>query len=73
MLSLLSPLKTQADFRPYITLYDNDMKDFALMAKKNKMSNAVLGVSNPYLLTYIGGNMPAVLHFERGHFIEKKI
>lgn len=32
----------------------------------------VIGVSNPYLVTYFG-EMPSVLHFERGHFIEKKI
>jgi hypothetical protein len=32
----------------------------------------ILGVSNPFLLTYLG-TFPAVLHFQRGHFIEKKL
>jgi hypothetical protein len=36
------------------------------------MGNVILGVSNPYLVTYLG-SVPAVLHFERGHFIEKKL
>ena len=28
LLSLLAPLKTMADYRPYITLYDQDVKEF---------------------------------------------
>jgi hypothetical protein len=28
ILSLISPLKSQADYRPYITLYDEDIKEF---------------------------------------------
>ena len=30
-----------------------------------------MGVSNPFLITYLG-QFPNILHFERGHFIEKK-
>ena len=38
------------------------------------LGNVVLGVSNPYLITYVGGqlNPPAILHMERAHFLEKK-
>ena len=54
ILSLISPLKTMADYRPYITLYDSDIKEFALMAKKKQVPNVILGVSNPFLTTYIG-------------------
>jgi hypothetical protein len=54
LLSLISPLKTQSDYRPYITLYDPDIKDFALLAKQKKIGNVILGVSNPYLVTYLG-------------------
>lgn len=76
-MSLLAPLRPAktVDFRPYITLYDQDAKEFAARGKTPAgLGNAVLGVSNPYLVTYIGGtvNPPVVLHLERNHFIEKK-
>jgi hypothetical protein len=34
LLSLLSPLRSLADYRPYITLYDSDIKEFASLSKK---------------------------------------
>ncbi len=71
LLSLISPLKTLADYRPYITLYDSDIKDFALQSKKKQLGNVIMGVSNPFLISYLG-QFPNVLHFERGHFIDKK-
>ena len=71
LLSLISPLKTLSDFRPYITIYDPDIKEFQYKSKQKAIGNIILGVSNPYLVTYLG-QMPAVLHFDRGHFIEKK-
>lgn len=57
LMSLLAPLKpTQTvDFRPYITLYEGDTKDFSARCKNTGLGNAVLGVSNPYLVTYVGG------------------
>lgn len=27
MLSLISPLKTNSDYRPYITIYDHDIRE----------------------------------------------
>ena len=77
LISLLAPLRLPrtADYRPYITLYDTDAKDFAVRGKTPAgLGNAVLGVSNPYLVTFIGGNTnpPAVLHLERAHFLERK-
>jgi hypothetical protein len=30
ILSLISPLKTNADYRPYLTIYDSDTKEIAL-------------------------------------------
>lgn len=72
ILSLISPLKTNADYRPYITIYDSDIKEIAIQTKKKLYGNLILGVSNPYIVTYLG-QMPAVFHFERGHFIEKKL
>eukprot|EP00347_Sterkiella_histriomuscorum_P000425 403375913 len=72
LLSLISPLKTLADYRPYLTLYDQDIKDFSQQSKKKQIGNVILGVSNPFLITYLG-QFPNILHFERGHFIEKKL
>ena len=54
LLSLISPLKTLADYRPYITLYDSDIKEFSLQNKKKQLGNVILGVSNPYLITFLG-------------------
>mmetsp|Transcript_2771 Transcript_2771/g.2604 ORF Transcript_2771/g.2604 Transcript_2771/m.2604 type:complete len:88 (+) Transcript_2771:1122-1385(+) len=54
LLSLISPLKTQADYRPYLTIYDPDTKDFAQQCKQNKLGCSIIGVSNPYLITYLG-------------------
>ena len=71
ILSLLAPLRSLADYRPYMTLYEGDVRELAGMGKKGQVGNVVIGVSNPYLKTYIG-EMQAVLHFERAHFIEKK-
>jgi hypothetical protein len=77
LMSLLNPLKPSntTDYRPYITLYEGDVKDFSSRNKTSTgLGNTVLGVSNPYLVSYIGGtvNPPAVLHLERAHFLEKK-
>lgn len=79
LMSILTPLKScnTTDYRPYITLYEGDVKDFANRTKSPQstgLGNTVLGVSNPYLVTYIGGtvNPPVVLHLERAHFLEKK-
>jgi hypothetical protein len=28
MLSILAPMRTNADYRPYLTLYESDVKEF---------------------------------------------
>ena len=71
LLSLISPLRTNADYRPYITIYDPDTREIQASFKKNHIKNLILGVSNPYLITFFG-EFPAVFHFDRQHFIEKK-
>jgi len=58
LMSLLSPLKPAqtVDFRPYITLYEGDVKDFSSRVKTGgSLGNVIMGVSNPYLVTYVGG------------------
>lgn len=72
LLSLLSPLRPTVDYRPYITLYESDIKEFAARGKeRGTIGNVLLGVTNPYIVQYAGG-APAVLHMERAHFAEKK-
>ncbi|TNV84983.1 hypothetical protein FGO68_gene2012 [Halteria grandinella] len=77
LMSLLAPLRPvqTVDYRPYITLYEGDTKEFSQRCKGGVgLGNTVLGVSNPYLVQYVGGqvNPPAILHLERAHFHEKK-
>jgi len=72
LLSLISPLKSQADYRPYITIYENDIKEFVGQSRQKKFGNLLLGVSNPYFGKMLE-NVPAVYHLDRGYFIERKL
>jgi len=48
-LSLIFPLKYDGDFRPYETLYDQDVKEYAEIFKKGDQKPAIiLGACNPY-------------------------
>jgi len=52
LISLLSPLKPAdtVDFRPYITLYESDVKDYSAIGKSpGGLGNIMLGISNPYI------------------------
>jgi hypothetical protein len=76
LLSLMTPLKPwlTVDYRPYTTLYEGDIKEYAARSKeRGTLGNVLLGVTNPYIVQYIrGASQPAVLHMERQHFTEKK-
>ncbi len=73
MLSILAPMRTNADYRPYLTLYESDVKEFQARSKKSgSIGNSIIGVSNPFLVSYLGGEGNAVLHMDRAHFSEKK-
>jgi hypothetical protein len=52
LISLLSPLRAAdtVDFRPYITLYEGDVKDYSARGKgPGGLGNVMLGISNPYI------------------------
>jgi len=73
MLSILAPMRTNADYRPYLTLYESDVKEFQARSKKSgSIGNSIIGVSNPFLVSFFGGEGNAVLHMDRAHFSEKK-
>lgn len=48
LVSLTAPLSYMGDFRPYITLFDADFKDFQTMNDEKSVSQAVLGTTNPF-------------------------
>jgi len=51
LLSLLSPIHSTADYRPYLTLYEGDVKEIQARAKKTgSIGNSIIGVSNPFLV-----------------------
>ena len=49
IISLIYPLKFSGDYRPYATLYDSDIKEYAELHNKQKMSPVIIiGACNPY-------------------------
>jgi len=55
MLAPLKPAET-VDFRPYLTLYEGDVKEYAAKGKAGgSIGNVIIGVTNPYLVTYVLG------------------
>jgi hypothetical protein len=69
VISLIHPLKFMGDYRPYITLYDDDIK--ALSNEKN-ISLIVMGTCNPYLANMFD-KFPAILHLEKEYYLENKL
>uniref|UniRef100_A0A1I8BI80 UDENN domain-containing protein n=1 Tax=Meloidogyne hapla TaxID=6305 RepID=A0A1I8BI80_MELHA len=62
LISLISPLKYEPDYRPYFTIHDSDFNDI-LNSKQNCRWNnncCILGVSNPFFLKVLG-HWPNVL------------
>ena len=72
LLSLISPLKSSADYRPYVTIYENDIKEFMQLSKEKKIGNVILGVSNPYF-TKIFSGYPAVLRMDSSYYDELQV
>ena len=67
LVSLISPLAYQGDFRPFFTIYDPDCALYSRMltgkgAKKSRERQtacpAILGVTNPHFDTVKGGGGP---------------
>ena len=71
MLSLITPLTTQADFRPYVTVQNDDVLEYHENIKQGKVGNLLLGISSP-LLTRNFQQFPAILHLDSAYYKEKK-
>ena len=72
LLSLISPLTTQADFRPYVTVQNDDILAYHEAIKKGQVSNLILGISSP-LLARNFDRFPAILRMDSAYYREKKI
>ncbi len=48
IISLIHPLQYSGDYRPYVTMYDADVKEYAEMAKSKSLAKIMLGACNPY-------------------------
>lgn len=70
-LSLLHPLTTYADVRPYLTIQNCDTEVYYEMVKEGIVPKAVIGVSSP-LLTKNFSSFPAVLRLDTNFFRESK-
>ena len=72
LMSLISPLTTQADFRPYVTVQNDDILTYHEASKKGQVSNLILGISSP-LLARNFDKFPAILRMDSAYYREKKL
>lgn len=49
ILSMIEPLSSKADVRPYLTIQNGDAESYIELCKKGKNPNVILGVSSPLL------------------------
>lgn len=73
LVSLVAPLSYKGDFRPYITLFDPDFKEFQGMNDDKSVSQVILGTTNPFFLKALQ-NWPNVLHLHHnssGHIVSQ--
>eukprot|EP00826_Nyctotherus_ovalis_P010250 TRINITY_DN12720_c0_g2_i3.p1 TRINITY_DN12720_c0_g2~~TRINITY_DN12720_c0_g2_i3.p1 ORF type:complete len:136 (+),score=20.58 TRINITY_DN12720_c0_g2_i3:101-508(+) len=71
VISLVQPLTFMGDYRPYVTLYDDDIKSYTAVRDEG-MPLVVMGACNPHLASMLE-NFPAVLHLEKEHCLENKL
>ena len=72
VLSLVHPLTSFADVRPYLTIQNGDTEVYTEMVKKGTVPNVIIGVSSP-LLTKSFSILPVALRLDNNYFKEKKI
>lgn len=70
-ISLVQPLKFTGDYRPYVTLYDDDIRTYTA-GRDERVPLVVMGACNPHLAKMLE-NFPAVLHLEKEHCLESKL
>jgi len=48
-LSLIHPLTTASDVRPYLTILNSDTEVYCELLKAKQIPNAIIGIANPLL------------------------
>lgn len=71
VLSLIHPLTTSADVRPYLTVLNDDTEVYSEMSKQKNFPNAIIGTSNPLLLKKLE-NFPAILNLDNLSYMISK-
>ena len=71
-LSLVHPLTSFADVRPYLTIQNCDTEVYHEMLKQGVEPKAVIGISSP-LLTKNFSTFPAILRLDNNFFKDSKI
>jgi len=64
LISLISPLDFNGDYKPYFTIYDPAYRVYQEQYERKVISNAILGVTNPLFLKTFK-SFPNILHLER--------
>lgn len=72
VISLVHPLKFMGDYRPYITMYDDDIRNYTALHEEKKMPFVVMGSCNPHFAS-VFENFPAILHLEKEYYLENKL
>jgi hypothetical protein len=68
LISLISPLEFNGDYKPYFTIYDPAYKVYQEQYERKVINNAILGVTNPLFLKSFK-NFPNILHLEKDYEI----
>lgn len=71
VLSLIHPLTTSADVRPYLTVLNNDTEVYSDLVRQGQIPNAIIGVANPLLMKKFE-NFPTILHLDNLSFVQNK-
>jgi len=70
LISLIAPLRFTGDYRPFITIYDSDINVFSKDHNESKLSNVIIGCSNPFFLKSFS-SFPAIFHYEKSYYEDK--
>lgn len=63
LISLISPLIYKGEVYPYFTIFDSDYKSVHNNYERKKLSETVIGATNPYIAK-VFGDLPNIFQFE---------
>jgi len=66
LISLISPVRFEGDYRPYFTVYDPDFKAFCSLHDHGSIPPIMLGITNPYFCKAMN-NFPNILFLSQHH------